>query len=56
MNNPCILIYVRFIVSFLTIVNEKNATICEKELTAKDINLFRYAVVNNYWYQMFLGK
>ncbi|PKK70189.1 hypothetical protein RhiirC2_660642 [Rhizophagus irregularis] len=38
---------------FLT--NEKNATICEKELTPKDVNLFRYAVVNNYWYQMFLG-
>ncbi|CAI2176597.1 7819_t:CDS:2 [Funneliformis geosporum] len=37
---------------FLT--NEQNATICEKELTAKDVNLFRYAVVNNYWYQMFL--
>ncbi|GES73083.1 transmembrane 9 superfamily member 3 [Rhizophagus clarus] len=36
------------------LINEKNATICEKELTAKDVNLFRYAVVNNYWYQMFL--
>ncbi|CAG8603262.1 22898_t:CDS:10 [Rhizophagus irregularis] len=37
-----------------SITNEKNATICEKELTPKDVNLFRYAVVNNYWYQMFL--
>jgi len=42
--------------SFLIIVNEQNVTICERELTAKDVNLFRYAVVNNYWYQMFLGK
>ncbi|CAG8545200.1 5735_t:CDS:2, partial [Scutellospora calospora] len=34
--------------------NEENVTICDKGLTAKDVNLFRYAVSNNYWYQLFL--
>ncbi|CAG8609377.1 12513_t:CDS:10 [Funneliformis caledonium] len=45
---------VKTIYQAISAVNEQNATICEKELTAKDVNLFRYAVVNNYWYQMFL--
>ncbi|RIB03503.1 hypothetical protein C2G38_2133469 [Gigaspora rosea] len=37
------------------LINEENVTICDKGLTAKDVNLFRYAVSNNYWYQLFLG-
>ncbi|CAG8529275.1 12123_t:CDS:10, partial [Dentiscutata heterogama] len=36
--------------------NEENVTICDKGLTAKDVNLFRYAVSNNYWYQLFLDE
>ncbi|CAG8492124.1 31918_t:CDS:10 [Gigaspora margarita] len=38
------------------LINEENVTICDKGLTAKDVNLFRYAVSNNYWYQLFLDE
>ncbi|RUS17536.1 hypothetical protein BC937DRAFT_89837, partial [Endogone sp. FLAS-F59071] len=33
---------------------EANVTICERELGMKEVNLFKYAVSNQYWYQMFL--
>ncbi|CAG8647962.1 4334_t:CDS:10, partial [Cetraspora pellucida] len=38
------------------LVKVENVTICDKGLTAKDVNLFRYAVSNNYWYQLFLDE
>lgn len=29
---------------------------CEKLLASKDIEVLRYAVDNQYWYTMFIGK
>ena len=33
----------------------KNEPICKATLHTRDMDLFRYAIANNYWYQMFIG-
>ncbi|KAI9199296.1 uncharacterized protein BJ171DRAFT_219912 [Polychytrium aggregatum] len=34
--------------------DRQNTTLCSTILHSKEINLFRYSVRNNYWYQMFI--
>jgi hypothetical protein len=33
-----------------------DAVICKKTLDSKDIDVLRYAIDNDYWYTMFIGK
>ena len=34
--------------------NQKHTVLCEETLTEKDASVFRYAVSQHYWYQMYL--
>jgi transmembrane 9 superfamily protein 3 len=37
-------------------VTEANQFYCKKTLDAKDVDVLRYAVDNQYWYTMFIGN
>lgn len=41
---------------FVCAETKANEPYCEKTLDEKDIDVLRYAVDNQYWYTMFIGK
>lgn len=41
---------------FVSIETEANQLYCKETLDSKDVDVLRYAVDNQYWYTMFIGK